>query len=151
MLKKNMDYTVEYIDVATGEEINSNDIIYNGTEIAIVATGTGNYTGTLSTTYFVRNTNDIGKAKYDKIPKQQYTGSEITPDFRMYIKDGSYKIYLKKDKDYQVVGYYNNINKGTATVLVKGIGKYSGSKLVTFKITAANNDSIWKGIFGGVK
>ena len=151
ILKNNLDYTVKYIDKATGESINSNDIIYNGTEICVIATGRGNYSGTLSTSYFVRNMNDINKAKCDKIAKQQYTGSEITPDIRMYVKNGGGKIYLTKGKDYQIVGYYNNIKKGTASILIKGIGKYSGSKMITFKIVAANNDRIWKGIFGGMK
>ena len=40
---------------------------------------------------------------------------------------------LKKDKDYKV-SYKNNKNVGTATVVVEGTGKYSGTITKTFKI-----------------
>ena len=40
---------------------------------------------------------------------------------------------MQKGKDY-TVGYINNVKTGTAYVYVRGIGEYSGYKLVSFKI-----------------
>jgi hypothetical protein len=36
--------------------------------------------------------------------------------------------------DYDIVGYSNNVNLGTATVVIRGKGEYGGTKNVTFKI-----------------
>lgn len=37
-------------------------------------------------------------------------------------------------ENYEVAGYSNNINKGTATVTIKGINDCGGVKTVKFKI-----------------
>ena len=42
-------------------------------------------------------------------------------------------VVLKKDVDY-TVSYKNNVNAGTATVTVSGLGIYVGEKSVTFKV-----------------
>ena len=36
--------------------------------------------------------------------------------------------------DYEIVGYSNNINKGTAKVTIHGLNNYGGTKTVSFKI-----------------
>ncbi len=36
--------------------------------------------------------------------------------------------------DFEIVNAYENINKGTAKVVIRGRGNYGGSKTVTFKI-----------------
>jgi len=51
----------------------------------------------------------------------------------------SYTVYRDCDK--------NNVQKGTATVLIRGRNAYSGVKSITFNITAADNQSIWSGLF----
>ncbi len=61
--------------------------------------------------------------------KQTYTGKSKTPD--VTIKDGNYT--LKKGTDYTLT-YKNNKKIGKATVTIKGKGKYTGSKSVTFNI-----------------
>lgn len=50
------------------------------------------------------------------------------------IKDGKIKKTLKLGTDYEIAAYRNNIKKGTATVIFKGIGDYAGEKKVQFKI-----------------
>ncbi len=66
------------------------------------------------------------------IADQVYTGSEITPS--VVVKDGTKT--LKKDTDY-TVGYSDNIEVGTATVTVTGIGEYVNvTKSVTFRIVS---------------
>ena len=60
-----------------------------------------------------------------------YTGKKLTP--AVTVKKGSKT--LKKGTDYTVT-YKNNVKVGTAKVVVKGIGAYSGKKTVTFTIYA---------------
>ena len=43
-------------------------------------------------------------------------------------------VLLTKDKDYEILGYYNNVKKGTATVIISGKGDYCGVKAISFKI-----------------
>lgn len=150
-LKQKTDYTVQYFDMSTGQEIGKNDIVANGAQIRVIITASekGSYTGTLSTTYYVRDTKevrDIAKARFDKIASQQYTGNEIRPEISLYTQTGKTKNYLTEE-DYEIIGYYNNVKKGTATILIRGTNAYSGVKSITFKITAADSQSIWSGIF----
>ena len=42
---------------------------------------------------------------------------------------------MVRKKDYTISNYTNNINVGTATGVVKGIGNYTGTRTMTFKIT----------------
>lgn len=58
-----------------------------------------------------------------------YCGREITPE--VIITDGESR--LVQDKDYTII-YTDNINAGTAHVLLKGIGTYSGERVVSFQI-----------------
>ena len=62
-----------------------------------------------------------------------YTGKQIKPAVTVTSAKGT---TLVKDTDY-TVAYENNTNFGTATVTVTGKGSYTGSKKVTFSITAA--------------
>jgi len=150
-LKQKTDYTVQYFDMSTEREIGKNDTVANGAQIRVIVTAAekSSYTETLSTTYYVRDAKDvrdIAKVKFDKIAPQQYTGSEVRPEISLYTKTGKTKNYLTKE-DYEIIGYYNNIKKGTATILVRGINDYSGVKSITFKIIAADNKMIWSGVF----
>lgn len=150
-LKQKTDYIVQYFDASTGQKIGKNDAIANGTQIRVTVTAAekGSYTGTLSTTYHVREAKevrDIAKVKSDKIAPWQYTGSEIKPAVRLYTQTGKTKNYLTEE-DYEIIGYYDNVKKGKATILIRGINGYSGVKSITFQITAADNKTIWSGIF----
>ena len=148
-LKQKTDYTVQYFDASTGQEIGKNDVIANGTQIRVTVTAAekSSYTGTLSTTYYVREAKevrDIAKVKSDKIAPCQYTGSEIKPEVSLYTQTGKTKNYLTTE-DYEVIGYYNNVKKGKATILIRGINGYSGVKSIIFQITAVDNGTIWNG------
>ncbi len=59
-----------------------------------------------------------------------YTGSEIRPV--PTVKEGT--SVLTENTDY-TLAYTGNVNVGTATITVTGIGGYSGTKTVTFAIT----------------
>ena len=150
-LKSGKDYTVQYTNEATGQPIGKTDTVENGTQIRVMVTAKDNscYEGALSMTYLVRDVKDvkdISKAKNDKIAAQQYTGSSVEPEVKLYTMTGKTKTYLT-EKDYEIIGYYNNIKCGTATVLIRGTGAYSGVKSITFKIASADNKLIWSGIF----
>lgn len=95
--------------------------------------GKGNYTGKRTVQITIRNKKSIKKLTVKKVKNQPYNGSSITPE--LVIKDG--KIRLVEDVDY-TVSYHNNVNAGTATVVLTGIGKYGGEKRVSFKITRIN-------------
>ncbi len=65
------------------------------------------------------------------VEDQVYTGKALKP--AVTVKYG--KVTQKKGTDY-TVAYKDNVNAGTATVMVTGKGNYTGSKKVTFKIAA---------------
>lgn len=74
----------------------------------------------------------LSKVKVSKIKAKVYTGKALKPAVKLTYK----KKVLKLNKDYKVT-YKNNKKVGTATITIKGIGKYTGTKKVTFKITPA--------------
>ncbi len=61
-----------------------------------------------------------------------YTGEEIKLEQDwLTVKAG--KTELKKN-EFEIIGYVNNIQKGTATVIIKGCGEYGGIKMYNYKI-----------------
>lgn len=120
-------------------EVKPNYELEPGTEINVVATGTGtNYTGNISTTIRVAKAGfDISKASF-AIADQTYTGSEILVGSENFTKSTLGKTALEYGTDYIIDegSYVANTNVGTAKVTVKGIGDYAGSKVVSFKIKA---------------
>lgn len=71
----------------------------------------------------------ITKTTVSSIGNKVYTGKPITPSIT--VKYG--RNTLKKGTDY-TVSYKNNSKTGKATVTIKGKGKYTGTKTVSFKI-----------------
>lgn len=80
------------------------------------------------------------------MPVQTYTGKavELNPNDLVIIVSTKYdKFYLKYGKDYEFVegSYKNNVNKGTASVTIRGKGAYAaGQKVITFKIDTKKFD-----------
>ena len=75
-----------------------------------------------------------------------YTGKAICPEPKVYY--GS--VLLKENTDYKVA-YTDNISAGTATVIITGIGDYSGKKQLSFTIRKAIltgvNAKSYQGVF----
>ena len=75
-----------------------------------------------------------------------YTGKAICPEPKVYY--GS--VLLKENTDY-TVAYTDNISAGTATVIITGIGDYSGKKQLSFTIRKAIltgvNAKSYQGVF----
>ena len=75
-------------------------------------------------------TNDISKAEVKLGTTKRYkTGKEIKPEVIVSGKDVS----LSQNKDY-IVAYKDNVEVGTATVEITGIGNYSGKVEAAFEI-----------------
>lgn len=119
-LTKNKEYTIEFVN---------HDI---PGEAKAVVTGIGSYFGTVEmpyrTYYNVQNVLDISA-----IDRVQYTGEAITPEPTVSYQGKT----LVKGVDY-TIAYENNINAGTATVYINGIGKYDGQNKVKFMIDKAD-------------
>ncbi len=103
-----------------------------GTAIVTV-NGIGTYAGQTKTATFRIVTPSVANATITTIPDQTYTGYAITPSLTVY----SNGTILREGTDYSV-NYTNNINIGTATVTITGIGRYSGTKTANFRITGPN-------------
>lgn len=71
----------------------------------------------------------ISKLTFSKVSNQTYTGKEIKP--AVTVTQGSKK--LVKGTDY-TISYKNNKSVGTATIIITGKGKYTGTKKISFKI-----------------
>ena len=126
-LTVNTDYAIRYVNnvnVGTG---------------SVVVAGRGNYTGSVTKTFsIVEEITDLSECSI-KLNKTMFksTGKAIKP--RVIVKSGSKT--LVSGTDY-LVRYMNNVNPGTASVIVAGRGKYTGRVTLTFKILDSNAKDI---------
>ena len=112
-----------------------------GTVIKVTADGTGNYKGMIEGEYRITSSS-ISKAKV-KVAAQIYTGEEICPGKdELTVTVGGIKL---GDDDYEIISYSNNIKKGNATMVIKGVGNYGGTKTVKFKIQTRKFLWWWRG------
>ena len=77
-----------------------------------------------------------GNVTVSDIEDKTYTGSAITPEVE--VKDISRNTVLTKNTDY-TISYKNNVNAGTATIIITGKGNYTGTVEKTFKINGDEN------------
>ena len=120
-LKKDTDYTVSY----------SNNTKVGTAKVTI--TGKGNYTGSVSKTYSIKN--NFKKATVSGISNKSYTGKNITQSITVKYNGKT----LKNGTDY-TVSYSSNKKIGTATVKIAGKGSYTGTITKTFKINPAKQE-----------
>ena len=107
----------------------------NAGTATVTITGTGSYTGSASKSFKISPCSmSNSRIAVSGISAKTYTGKELTQ--AAVVKDGSKT--LVSGTDYKV-SYKNNINAGTATVTITGIGNYTGSVNKTFKINKAAN------------
>lgn len=93
----------------------------------VIITGINNYDGSIQSTF--RILGPMKLADVAKISMQQYTGKPVTPSPKVTFAGKK----LVKDTDY-TLAYKNNVERGTASVIITGKGWYTGSKTVTFEI-----------------
>ncbi|WP_419562951.1 hypothetical protein [Ruminococcus sp.] len=120
-LKNGTDYTVSY----------SNNTKVGTATVKI--TGKGNYTGSVSKTYSIKN--NFKKATISGISTKAFTGKNITQNITVKYNGKT----LKNGTDY-TVSYSNNKKIGTATVKIAGKGSYTGTVTKTFKINPAKQE-----------
>ena len=120
-LKSGTDYTVSY----------SNNIKVGTAKVTI--TGKGNYTGSVSKTYSIKN--DFKKATISGISTKAFTGKNITQSITVKYNGKT----LKNGTDY-TASYSSNKSIGTATVKIAGKGSYTGTITKTFKINPAKQE-----------
>lgn len=120
-LQRGVDYTVAY----------ANNTAVGDASITITPTSKY-YTGTIVKKFTI--TNSIAAATITVTPNSyRYTGEAYTPEPVVTLGG----VRLTKNVDYTVV-YRNNVNVGTASVIVIGLGKYSSSKTANFSIVERN-------------
>lgn len=120
VLKDGKDFTVAYKDAV------------NAGTATVIVVGKGNYTGKATACYTIKPIDlKAASVKLDRT-SYVYNGGAKAPEAT--VKIGSKT--LTADKCY-TISYKNNVNAGTATVVVKGKGNYAGSASATFKITPA--------------
>lgn len=138
------DYEKTYVySKADGTILTKTDIPQVGDIIQITVTGKGCYTGTAECTYRIAKAS-FAKAKISA-KAQVYTGEEITLTAdSLTVKIGNVK--LVEGQDYEIVtqSYKNNVQKGTASVTIRGIGNYGGEKTVSFKIVSRQFIWFWE-------
>ena len=116
-----------------GDAVDKKDSIPVGTVLRVAVEGMGGYTGEATTTYRIVPAS-LAKATV-KVANQQYTGKPIIPD-KKDITVTLNKVELDAD-NYEIVSCTNNVNKGSATLVIRGVGdEYGGIKTVKFKIDA---------------
>ena len=123
LLKANQNYTVTY---SNNKKV--------GTAI-IKINGIGNYPFNLVKTFKIvpKNVSNLEVIVNDRI----YNGNEILN--KPVVKNGD--TVLTEGVDYKLT-YKNNRNVGTATVIVEGIGNYTGTNTKYFQITPNNIEQL---------
>lgn len=116
-LVEGTDYTLRYSDnVKEGKA-------------TVVIGGIGDYFGDIAVSFNIVDFESIEDAVFEAIPDQEYTGSVLEPALTASFEGKQ----LVLGEDFTVV-YSNNVEPGTAEVVVAGAGKFVGQKTLTFQI-----------------
>ena len=127
-LVEGTDFTVAYTDNVAA-----------GTATA-TATGIGAYTGTLSTTFDI-SAADLRQARVT-MPNLVYTGGALTPQpTSVTYEAGGTTCALEQDVDYRIAGYTNNTNVGDATIVLQGMGNFTGMLIANWKVVAQGTEN----------
>lgn len=112
----------------------------------ITAQGVGDYYyGSISTTFNISN-GAGGMSVSGYASSYIYSGNAIEPDVTVTMNG----VTLTKNRDYTVT-YANNVNVGTATMTVRGIGSYSGTQTINYTIEAKNIENCVSNAIANVK
>lgn len=113
--------------------------------------GSGSYPSCARIKAFTDNISDdepittpvsISSCSIDSIETQYYTGNAICPEIRLTYNG----VKLRQDKDYSL-SYTDNTKPGVATVKITGMGNYTGTRTVSYNISAKKNPTtIYEGV-----
>lgn len=98
----------------------------------ILITGLGNYVGKTVDAVFTITPKSLSGASVSITGTYTYTGLAVLPESNN-VTVALDQAALQNDKDYSFTGS-DNVNAGTATLTVKGIGNYSGTLTQTYTI-----------------
>lgn len=99
-------------------------------------TGKGGNEGTFEGTFEILPVHlDNSNVSLGSIEDVVYTGKSITPNLTVTINVDGEEVVLKKGTDYTVV-YQNNVEIGTATIIINFKGNYSGKATAHFNIVS---------------
>ncbi len=130
--------TINDGDVALTQDTDYTVVYTNNTDVGtatITITGKNNYTGEVTKTFKITAAS-ISRCAYTLESSLTYTGSALTPIPTITYNGKT----LVENTDY-TLAYKNNTDVGTATITIAGTGNYTGSRDVTFQITARNISS----------
>ena len=105
-------------------------------------TGKGNLTGTKSLTFKIKK-GSMANATVTGLNDYPYTGAPIEQGPTVYLGAAP----LVEGIDYKL-SYKDNVEVGTATVIITGIGNVAGTKSATFKILDPDGGVTWSHLAG---
>lgn len=118
ILQQGKHYTAEY----------ANNV--NVGTATVTITGVGPFNGVTTTSFTIKE-RSIKYSTVEPIEEQVYDGTEKTPAVVLSVSGRK----LEPETDY-TLSYENNVEEGTATVTITGVGNYTDTKTVTFEIVA---------------
>ncbi len=127
-----------------GVAYDEDNIPKDATRGIVTVRGVGNYTGEVSVMYRIteKSINDVTVLAKNLEYKGQ--AAEYTPELIAYgmliLRDNSTGKELVCGQDFEIVGYKNNEKIGRATMTIKGLGDYGGTRNVTYKIVRQKID-----------
>ena len=119
VLRENTEYTLKYANNT------------NVGQASVTITGKNNYYQGTKTVYFNILPKNIENAGIT-VANVTYNASEQKPN--VTVKDKDRNVNLVKNKDYTVT-YQNNVNAGTASVIITGINNYTGTAIQSYTIS----------------
>lgn len=127
-------YNGKTLEDGTDYTRNTTTSYINAGSYSYTVDGKGNFTGK-TTVHYTISPADIGTVSVQSISSYTYTGHENCPKPTIYTgtEYKGKKKALKKDIDY-ALSYEDNVNAGTAKVIITGRGNYTGSMEKTFYI-----------------
>jgi len=130
------------INKKAGDSVEKTDIIpvHTQIQVAVNAKSGGYYTGTAKGIYRIIKS-DIKNAKVS-ISAQAYTGQPIVPaKSDISVSVGGVKL---QEAEFEIVSCTNNIKKGKASITIKGVGNYGGTKTLKFTIKSKGFSWWWR-------
>ena len=121
-LVEGKDYTITY----------SNNINAGEASFTITSLEGSNFEGTYAGTFTIAPARIADVAQLASVDIQAYTGSEVCPKPALTFKDTGEALVEGQDFVY---AYHNNINTGTAAVIINAQGNYTGRISASFRIS----------------
>lgn len=136
VLESGVDYTITY-----------DNNIYVGSDASFTITGMGLFEGFEKTYPFAILKNDIANATFS-VSDAVFLGIPVAPEVTVMMHDGTSGWTLTAGKDY-VILLEDNVNIGTGTVRIIGVGGYHGQITTTFEIVQEDTSIMLGGAYNG--